>query len=270
MTVTELAVPAQQRLSADALRVVSQLTGRTGPQLGTRLYLANRHPLAASLLHSFASTQAVADQLRHACGDAGAALFSTWRERPPGPALNGWRIWARTTGSPRPASYKLYVSPDLAHTADAFRLLLEVLQDSAALAFKVAPSIESLVRPDKLIVYFGRHHDLITTADELAERLRDMPAQGVPFTGSLSPDGMLSWGIDPGSDRRAKGKESWRALLTQELGAAMAPLAGSDPAAAVAAGRQRVRELGVDDVTWTPVELPWPGRPTSPQDVPCT
>jgi hypothetical protein len=62
-------------------------------------------------------------------------------------------------------------------------VLLEVLQHSAARCFKVAPSIEGLVRPDKLIAYFRDHDDLTAVAGELAVGLRGMPAQGVPFTG---------------------------------------------------------------------------------------
>jgi len=266
--ISAVSLPVLQQLSADALRVTSQLSGRTGAQLGTRLYLANRRPLTAALLHSFAGPQAIAQQLQNACGDAASALFRTWRERSPGPALNGWRIWGRTSGEPGPAPYKLYVSPDLAHTAEAFRILLEVLQDSQARNFKVAPTIEGLVRPDKLIVYFREHAHLTAVASDLAARLSGMPAQGVPFTGALSADGLLSWGVDPSAARRTAGKESWRALLTQELGAAMADLAGSDPPAAINAGRQRVRDLGVDEVTWTPASLPWPGPPAPRPDRP--
>jgi hypothetical protein len=86
----------------------------------------------------------------------------------------------------------------------------------------------------------------------------------VPFTGPVTGDGLLSWGIDPprGSGAEAlRGGRSWRARLTTQLAASLvaARRQGCGAAAAARFAVERIRRAGVDPDTWAPRSERWEG-----------
>ena len=91
--------------------------------------------------------------------------------------------------------------------------------------FKIGDDAGGLLRPDKMVAYFGAREELDDVGAALRARLAGCPAHGVPFTAGLGDDGLLSWGLDPPESERALswlGRESWRLWLAAKLGAAIA------------------------------------------------
>jgi hypothetical protein len=100
---------------------------------------------------------------------------------------------------------------------------------------------------------------MLGVADALLVELRDVPAHGVPFTGTLAPSGVLSWGLDPPSDDALpewRERESWRLWVTNRL-ALYLLTAKQSRCASPSAWDFALHRLcldGVDVKTWTPAQ----------------
>jgi len=182
--------------------------------------------------------------------------------------LPGWLIWQRRLsgaecgGSGR--KLKLYISPAPESLAPAFRALVEVLPSYGSQSFKVGATAANLLRPDKMVAYFSDLADLTTAAHELARRLDGLPAQGVPFTSEITPDGLLSWAIDPpvGGVLPSGDSMSWRGWICTQLAAALveARRDSDNELPAWQRALDRVRLQGVDVERWLPRHMAWNGR----------
>jgi hypothetical protein len=253
------------QLSERALRYAGGLAIQDASRLAARLYFFNRLPVTARWIQAVRQPE---DFLGVAPGGPlREALGPYWRRR--GTPSEGWLMWRRKRGNGahrasrnRPHShYKLYVSPHPDALADAFAALVRHLPQTRATAFKVAQDAFGLLRPDKIIVYFEDFETLSEDAHQLAPALADLPAQGVPFTAQVTPDGMLSWGIDPPrSESAASGPgQSWRLWLVSRL-AQYVLAARRRPNKTVPAWRfalERLRLEGIDVEGWTPSLTLW-------------
>jgi hypothetical protein len=154
------------------------------------------------------------------------------------------------------------VSPACDAVPAAFGATLDVLHESAVSCFKIGAEVFGLLRPDKLVAYFPSADDLHRAADGLRARLAGCAAHGVPFTASLTEDGLLSWGMDPPRDRRSPGLEqleSWRLWVTNRLATALvsARAARQSSIEPWQFALERVSLDGIDPTTWTPVSSIW-------------
>ncbi len=160
------------------------------------------------------------------------------------------------------SAFKLYASPRPPALPALMEILSEELHRLGAVHFKVGATAASLLRPDKLVAYFGDVEALWRAGETLAARVTDLPAQGVPFTADVSRNGLLSWGLDPGDDERPVTwlqSESWRLWLTNRLARALVA-AQRRPSDSVPAGRfalDRVRLEGIDVERWIPSSARW-------------
>lgn len=241
-------------LSADALRYATDLVETDPDVLSRALYLYNRIPITPFWKSRFPDREAVLAHL-------GANKDDT-------SATEGWiNFHARSRRAYRPgaAVYKLYVSPRPENIRDAFDAVVRTLA-GRDVDFKIGMDAAGLLRPDKMVAYFGDRAELDEVAAALRARLAGCPAHGVPFTatwngGLPSAGGLLSWGLDPPESERALswlGRESWRLWLAQKLGHAMAfAKTESRTAEPWRFAVERVRRLGVDVATWTPAESLW-------------
>ena len=244
-------------LSFDALRYAEDLATDDTDTLTRALYLYNRIPMSRFWTARFPDRQAVLAHL----GDA--ATTSAWRILPPAQA-NDWinfHALDRRTYRRGAATYKLYVSPRPENIRDAFEAVVRVLA-GRDVDFKLGSDAGGLLRPDKMVAYFGTREELDDVAAALRARLAGCPAHGVPFTAEIGGDGLLSWGLDPPESERALswlGRESWRLWLATKLGAAIA-FAKTSSRGTIEPWRfavERVRRLGVDVERWTPAETLW-------------
>ena len=259
------------RLSIAALRHGATLPMMDVPALGRRLYRYNSLPLtpstnvpasaATDLIRLGANTSAVA-----------TALDRTWTCAASGPdgSWVSWSAHARwdTTDATR-GTCKLYVSPALAATREAFAAVVAAATAHGALAFKAGSGPYGLLRPDKLVMYFRHRDQLHSAAAVLTDALAGAPAQGVPFTAAITSDGMVSWAADPPPHAGLvgwSGGESWRGWLTTQLAAALIAARGDhgsvdqqpmDRTGIVRFALRRAAALRIDPRTWIPADTLW-------------
>jgi hypothetical protein len=243
-----------QDLSEAALQYGAALRLDNPEPLAGRLYGFHRYPLSPRLAMALPN----ASELREFVLKQGPReLTEFWRSQRY-EAREGWLQWTRRderSASPT-VSYKLYVSPPPASVRDVLRELVPLVTESGSFRFKVGANPLYLVRPDKLIVYFGDWVEAIEAGRHLADRLHGMPVHGVPLTCPVDQDGLVSWGVDPPASTGAEPR-SWRAWLCSELARAMT---GADPNDRVAAAHERLDTLGIDATSWTPPPDLWRGN----------
>jgi len=253
--------PAQ--LSRDALLHAQDLESSDPDELTLALYFYNCIPISPFWKSRFASPGKV---LTHLGADRGALrrlLESAWifsAEMP------GWLLWSSKFAAPQGADQvtcKLYVSPHPERIHDAFEIVVRVLSDSPATAFKIGDCAAGMLRPDKLVAYFTAREPLVDAAEKLRRELAGCDAHGVPFSAGIDEGGLLSWGVDPPDTDRALqwlGRDSWRLWVARRLGAALSVARSARTAAAVEPWRfaiERARRHGVDVETWTPGAALW-------------
>jgi len=251
------------RLAQEALEYAQALDIDDSGKLSARLYFYNRVPLSPRWRRRFPGREAVASFLGIERGGANkGALDARWRRLELPPPADGWFQWeSREKASPqtgRRQRYKLYVSPHPEQVQETFHTVVELLRESPAHHFKVGNDAAGLLRPDKIVVYFGSFDGLQATANQLTERLAGCRSQGVPFTAAFSEEnGLLSWGIDPAHEQGRlswQERESWRLWLTNRLARALldAKREPTGPLEPWQFALERVRLEKIDPETWTP------------------
>jgi hypothetical protein len=246
-------------LSLAALRYAHRLELTDTTVLAARLYAYNRLPLTPAWRRRLPTRAAVVEHLGL---DAEAPLTRTiarrWSATGGADGQRPWLSWgappARTADG---GMFKLYVSPHPDALADVLPTVVEVLAETRAFAFKVGAGLEGLLRPDKVVAYFDGFERLAAAGEGLRARLDGVAAQGVPFTAAITPDGLVSWGVDPPGRAQTpgmQGEESWRLWLCTRLAAALLSARGHAP---WEYALERIRLEGVDPATWAPSQGIW-------------
>ena len=254
-------------LSIEALKYGQALALTDVRQLSHRLYGYNREPFTPVWCHRLPKPNAVLEYLGlDRAGPNAQSLSEHWTSLPADSIQTGWFSWRsrrlRRIERREAATYKLYVSPQAEHIRAAFEAFIAAGNGMKAFAFKVGRDVYGLLRPDKLVVYFNSFEDLAESADHLRGRLDGCPAHGVPFTAGITPDGLLSWGMDPPKSAQTpllKHGESWRLWLTNRLAHALVD-AQASPTREVEPWEFALRRLKLEDIdtdTWTPAGNIW-------------
>ena len=257
---------ALARLSEEALRFAAR-HGTCCPgaaaatmdlsALSAELYGFHRHPVTPAWSRLLSDSDAVFAYLGLAAdAPARQAAERSWEIAVKDDAP-GWIFFSRRrAGAPRgDGSFKLYVSPAVEDLPRAFS---EVLRTAARLGvgrLKVGWDAAGLLRPDKLVLYFGELGTLLAVARELEGALAGVTAHGVPFSAPIDSAGLLSWGSDPPAAERPlswQGPESWRTWLTRRLASALLAAATDDYEAAARFALERLARDGVDVERWVP------------------
>ena len=234
-------------------------------RLSLRLYGFNRRPLTPAWKRRLADAAAVERHLGIGPGGPHRRLLDQgWSRTSRTSSSDVWLSWRRrgsnSDGGGLPATgatWKLFVSPAPEALADGFGRILDALTAARTPQFKIGSDAAGLLRPDKMVAYFGSFERLAVAAEAVTERLGGTPAQGVPFTSEIGGGGLLSWGVDPPADQWS-GRESWRLWLTHRLAVALlaGKMGGKNAATSgVEPWRfalERLRLEGVDTDTWTP------------------
>ena len=252
------------RFSNLALRYCESLRWDNPQQLAAWLYNFGRQPLSPVWIKRLPNRDGVLAFLGAGEeSDLWRRLASDWRaasdEKAP-----GWLAWSgrgRREFRPDKVTHKLYVSPQVEAMPQAFASVLDVLSTRVA-HFKIGSNAAGLLRPDKMVLYFCDQDSLLEVASELAERLSGVAPHGVPFSAEITPDGLLSWGMDPPESERFlswQERESWRLWVVRRLATAM--VAGQrDSCPGMTASEfalERLRYEGVDVDGWTPTASIW-------------
>jgi hypothetical protein len=252
------------QLTREALEYAQALDVEDPCLLSVRLYFYNRVPLSNRWKRRFPERETVARYLDLEDRGANRRLLSdSWEEVKLTSPLDVWFRWQtrcdRALKTELRRTYKLYLSPRPESVREAFRALVDVLADVPAHHFKIANNAVSLLRPDKIVIYFSNFETLNEAARRIATRLTGCPVQGVPFTAEVTQDGLLSWGIDPvpeNSPVTLREWESWRLWITNRLAVAFLAAKGvkSKGLQPWRFALERLRLQGVDTNTWTPAE----------------
>ena len=257
------------RLSLDALRYGQSMDLTDPMALSSRLYGYNRVPLSPYWSRTLHDADAVANYLGIREGRVRESLDREWSRVTNLISNDGWLVWqSRRVGSRSSfgdgptIACKLYISPRPDQLPAVFPALLSALSRTRVRYFKVGKDAPGLLRPDKMVAYFGSYSELLEATEELKHEIEGCAAQGVPFTAELAGEGLLSWGVDPPADDQVLpwiGRESWRLWVTNRLAVAL-----------IAAGKKdstslepwqfalwRLQFEGIDTVTWTPAGTEW-------------
>ncbi|WP_211368112.1 hypothetical protein [Microbacterium rhizomatis] len=238
------------RLSMLALRHAQRLRIAQKHELAARLYFFNRIPRSKAWIAVWPDRRAVLRSLGRGV-DLLTGPFSYGES-----AEGAWAHWRRRGHEPRDADgdFKLYVSAHPTDVADAFGAVARTVRSTPAHALKIGLTAGSLLRPDKLVVYFTSRGDLDDYAARIHRELDGAKVQGVPFSGALDDTGLLSWGFDPPAGVNRAGvfpDRSWRIWLCNRLASAIAETpAGAD---AIRFALTRAAAAGVDTAHWAPV-----------------
>lgn len=255
------------QLSIEALQYAQTLEIDDITKLSARLYFYNRLPASPEWLRCLPTPEAVAVYLGIQEGGSNLRLLrQNWSSISLSPPYNRWHIWQSPHGERRSArpriTYKLYVSPICEFLSETFGAILDVLTSTQAMSFKVGFDVYGLLRPDKIVAYFGTFEQLQDTVCHLQGKLAGCPAHGVPFTAEIFGNGLLSWGMDPPRDQQVlvrQQRESWRLWLTNRLAAAL--LAAKASQSAIIPpwqfAMERLELEGVNTISWTPAQTIW-------------
>lgn len=253
-------------LSVAALRWAQVSTIDDPTALSGWLYAYHRVPASPEWLRRLGRPGERDRALRLEPGGAVAGVLARRFAREERPSWTSWRALdgARPPGDDEP-TYKLYVSPLPGALAEALSELAPLLVDSGVPAFKLGAELGGLLRPDKLVVYCTSQAQLRGLAGAAAAALSGCPAHGVPFTAGLSPDGLLSWGVDPPRSSCLpgwRGAESWRLWVTDRLARALlrARSLGCGNLEPWRYALLRLGLEGVDTADWLPARVDWGER----------
>ena len=249
------------RLSQAALRYAQRLDIEDALRLSARLYFYGRLPARPDWLAHLSSAAAIERFLGiESQGRLAHRLQRSWRAVELEPPNDGWFLWRHRAGPNGRQSgdrFKLYVSPLPESVPAAFEAAVDVAGKVGAVALKVGNDATSLLRPDKIILYFAAFDGVAAAAARLSSELAGCPSQGVPFTAELADsDGLLSWGMDPPRSEHMlewQERESWRLWVTNRL--ALALVAARRDGGVLEPWQYalaRIEFEGVDATTWTP------------------
>jgi hypothetical protein len=259
-------------LSFKTIQHVAALETASPEELGSLLYRYNTLPLTAQWVRRIPSQNALEEYLQiHAGGSCRRNLDRNWTRSSPTAGDNPWLAWSSHSSPPKNSvGYKLYLSPLPAHLRDAFSVWVRAITKAGACHFKIGSNVRGMLRPDKMVAYFGDLSAVEEAAYLTAQELTGCPAQGVPFTAELDCGALLSWGCDPPVDEVAPvwlRRQSWRQWICSRLGSALAVARHEKSAWAAASifALQRLRLEGIDVMKWTPVSTPWRTHQAEPQ-----
>jgi hypothetical protein len=248
-------------LSLRALDYAAALEFTDAIALSTRLYRYHAVPISRPWMDLLPNDVVAEDYLGLRDGAASRSLARNWMRLPEAPAWTSWRSrtnLSASEGSGSQSVYKLYVSPGCECLREAVEAVAEAVAGSNAFQWKVGKGAQGLLRPDKIVVYFGQFEDLQPVAAEIVKALEGCAVHGVPFTAELDGGGLVSWGVDPARDRHAVPwlrQESWRQKICDRLALALVQArdaVNSPEFSATRFAMERLRLEGIDTDTWTP------------------
>jgi hypothetical protein len=164
----------------------------------------------------------------------------------------------RRDGAPFESLAKLYIAPSPSDYEAVAVRAIDLLASHGVRSFKIASTPEGICRSDKFVAYFAQPSEAIEMADNLASALSKLgaSAQPVPFTTSMTSDGLISMGYLPpiAAEVAANQPLSWRAWLCQRLAAAIltARSAPSSDCELWQFALIRLQLDGIDTRTWAP------------------
>ncbi|HWE97256.1 MAG TPA: hypothetical protein VG269_25075 [Tepidisphaeraceae bacterium] len=248
------------QLSLAGVQYAESLTLSDMSELTSRLYCFNRKPLSIRWMRDIPDESTLLNYVG-ASGDKSAAklLRRHWEYEG---SQTGWHVWRRGPSEPLQRQFKVYLSPQPEAIAPVFRALVELAIGCGVHCFKIGAGPAGILRPDKLVAYLQNFESLIQLVRDLKSSTAGCPVQGVPFTACATPDGLVSWGIDPPDDGAIFPQErpqSWRVWVASCLAEALLQAQGrsSNGCQPWEFAICKMRSIGIDPQTWLPPATEW-------------
>jgi hypothetical protein len=212
-------------LSISALRYASVLPIDDADELSARLYFFNRRPITPAWRTRLPDASAVERFLRVGIGSRTRAILDKVWERHDGPPeVDGWAAWSPRETRPnlgaKSDTFKVFISPEPQQAADAVEVVVDTLVTTGPAPLKIPAGLYSLMRPDKIVVYFTTRAGMRAFIRSLRPRLDELRAHGVPFSADVTGNGLVSWGLDPADGSLPfsnTNTQSWRVTITSRL-----------------------------------------------------
>jgi hypothetical protein len=221
-TISETHLPTYlSQLSYKAIYYAWMLNHADERSIASHLYTYNTIPWDASMKLNFYKKHSVKEFLFSRIDDGSIKMINEqWQST----QNKDWLSWSRKTtekfiNDRSQGTCKLYISPLANDLPEVFLKSIPVINTSDAVSFKIGNTLQGLLRPDKMVVYFYSQGSLFKTAGILSNKLKGYVSQGVPFSAQLDDNGLLSYGEDPPDDEMQHGLESgsWRTVIGDKL-----------------------------------------------------
>ena len=246
--------------SMEALTYGASFGNINGQMLAHRLYSYNRLPLATRWQKQLATPDDVLSYCRIGGLGARRAVARVWQEVRRSSA-DGWIRWQRHGQPPAHALFKLYFDFSITDLPAAMPNVVDVLASTRTVAFKIANSGASLLRPDNTVAYFASLANTLDAARALGKARLTATGPGVPFAAPVAVNRALAWGVDPPPEYCRTRGLSWRLWIAGRL-AAHLMTARMTGASAISErlmfALHRLRLDGIDIHRWRPERLAMP------------
>ncbi len=156
--------------------------------------------------------------------------------------------------------FKLYISPQCEDLPVIISQLAKYVEDSGAHALKIGSTIQGLLRPDKLMVYFNNLDDAVRFGHLLLSKIFVNYAHGVPFTYPIGDNGLFSIGFDPPDTaewRYEREGQSWRLWVTQHVADVILRVRKSRSKKPTDLILKELTIRKIDPVSWKPLDGAW-------------
>lgn len=248
-------------LSLQAIEYGAKLEEDEPGVLADHLYRFNRLPLTAKWERVLPDSKAVSCWLGSEAGTLLGRKLERAYVRSESPSWYHWR--GRTSRLRSGFSHKLYISPRPEALPQVFAFVADACLSHEVRAFKVGCNLSSVLRPDKLVLYFEGEEPLHRIAEKLRMTLKDVESHGVPFTATIDPAGLLSWGMDPPGWQAVsdQNRHSWRLFIVDRIAIALVSAQrNSEVSSPVNFALERIRLEGIDPQSWTAPKTLWTGE----------
>jgi hypothetical protein len=247
------------RISEAAVKYAQVSSIREVGKLSARMYFFGRFPASPQWTQRFPPWEETMGRLGLQLQEGASGGFVPSRR------TDGWVYWESTRFDKkrrRGAWFKLYISPHPEHLHAALSAATSTLRNCPVTSFKMGENVFGLLRPDKCVAYFSCFADLQETANRLKDKLKGIPAHGVPFTAELYGDGLISWGADPPPAETPlewQERQSWRLWVTSRLARHVLAARGARVQSMEPwmFAIRRMELEGIDPSTWAPTNVKW-------------
>jgi hypothetical protein len=232
-------------------------------RLTAMLYFYNRVPLSYKWFKRFptnASLQRFLGLQDDGTWPASKALQTADTETASTDDALFWRRWTlsghRMRRGTRSTPFKLYLCPAFEKLPDIISAVDASIEKSDAIAIKLGNTISTLLRPDKLIIYFHDLKSAVSYGRSLCDVTLCGQVQAAPFTYSLCASGLVSLGFDPPRSMRWLNELesiSWRLWVSNCIAKTIVRIRASKPSDPIAAIRGELRTSHIDADVWRPL-----------------
>ena len=203
------------QLSYNAILYGMKLPINDVTSLGARIYFHNRYPLSSEWKKRFEEEKFLEVKDKN----SKKLLKKYWTRSKS--KIESWEFWQKNDNeldvNKSKSTYKLYISPRPDKVGSILDIIVPVLTEMNVPRFKYGVTVQDVLRPDKIVIYFKSYEEMFKLSETIIPLLQDFDVHGIPFSSQLDERGLISWGIDPPKNENKlqwQERESWRVWVS--------------------------------------------------------